>query len=166
MAYAYIPPPYVPNQMWGMPPYPLGMPQYPAWGAPQTNVFNRLAPLVQDRLGAAQFDHQTQSQQDCQTTRPQRPTNLVGGHMPAATERTTKKDIIKIGTTDVVIQKESERSMIFGESANTNKTEDTAAIKIVDPKYSMPRWCSAGLTQSQKRKLHHLRGKGGGKDIQ
>jgi hypothetical protein len=25
--YACIPPPYVPNQMWGMPPYPLGMPQ-------------------------------------------------------------------------------------------------------------------------------------------
>jgi hypothetical protein len=26
------------------------------------------------------------------------------GHMPVATERTTKKDIIKIGTADVVIQ--------------------------------------------------------------
>jgi hypothetical protein len=46
--YAYIPPPYVPNQMWGMPPYPFGMPQYPAWGASQTSVFNRLAPPVQD----------------------------------------------------------------------------------------------------------------------
>jgi hypothetical protein len=42
--------------------------------------------------------------------------------MPAATERTTKKDIIKIGTADDVIQKESEGPMIFGESANTNKT--------------------------------------------
>jgi hypothetical protein len=41
--------------------------------------------------------------------------------MPAATERTTKKDIIKIGTTDIVIQKESEGPMIFGESANTTK---------------------------------------------
>jgi hypothetical protein len=44
--YTYLPPPYVPNQMWGMPPYPFGMPQYPAWGAPQTSVFNRLAPPV------------------------------------------------------------------------------------------------------------------------
>jgi hypothetical protein len=44
--YTYIPPPYAPNQMWGMPPYPFGMPQYPAWGAPQTSVFNRLAPPV------------------------------------------------------------------------------------------------------------------------
>jgi hypothetical protein len=34
--YTYLSPPYVPNQMWGMPPYPFGMPQYLAWGAPQT----------------------------------------------------------------------------------------------------------------------------------
>jgi hypothetical protein len=79
--------------------------------------------------------------------------------MPAATERTTKKDIIKIGTSDVVIQKESEGPMVFGESANTNKTKDTAAIKIADPKYSMPRWCPAGLTRSQKQKLQRLRAK-------
>jgi hypothetical protein len=30
-------------------------------------------------------------------------------------------------------------------------------IKTVDPKYSMPRWCPAGLTRSQKRKLQRLR---------
>jgi hypothetical protein len=65
--------------------------------------------------------------------------------MPAATKRTTKKDIIKIGTADVVIQKESEWPMVFGESANTSKTKDTTAIKIADLKYSMPRWCPAGL---------------------
>jgi hypothetical protein len=81
------------------------------------------------------------------------------GHMPATTKRTTKKDIIKIGTTDVVIQKESEGSMIFGESANTNKTEDTTVFKIADPKYSLPRWCPAGLTRSQKQKLQRLRAK-------
>jgi hypothetical protein len=79
--------------------------------------------------------------------------------VPVATERTTKKDIIKIGTADVVIQKESEGPMIFGESANTNKTEDTTAFKIVDPKYSTPRWCLAGLTRSQKQKLQRLRAK-------
>jgi hypothetical protein len=33
--YAYVPLPYAPNQMWGMPPYPFGMPQYPAWGHPK-----------------------------------------------------------------------------------------------------------------------------------
>jgi hypothetical protein len=49
--------------------------------------------------------------------------------------------------------------MIFGESANTTKKEDTATIKTVDPKYSMPRWCPAGLTRSQKRKLQRLRAK-------
>jgi hypothetical protein len=79
--------------------------------------------------------------------------------MPAATERTTKKDIIKIGTTDVVLQKESEGPMIFGESSNTTKKEDTTTIKTADPKYSMPRWCPTGLTRSQKRKLQRLRAK-------
>jgi hypothetical protein len=59
--YTYMPPPYVPNQMWGMPPYSFGMPQYPAWGAPQTSVFNRLAPPAQDRLSAAQSGHQAQT---------------------------------------------------------------------------------------------------------
>jgi hypothetical protein len=81
------------------------------------------------------------------------------GHIPAVTERTTKKDIIKIGTADVIIQKDNEGPMIFGESANTTKKEDTATIKTVDPKYSMPRWCPAGLTRSQKRKLQRLRAK-------
>jgi hypothetical protein len=70
-----------------------------------------------------------------------------------------KKDVIKIGTTDVVIQDDNKGPMIFGESANTTKKEDTATIKTVDPKYSMPRWCPAGLTRSQKRKLQCLRAK-------
>jgi hypothetical protein len=157
--YTYLPPPYVPNQMWGMPPYPFGMSQYLAWGAPQTSVFDRMAPPVQDRLSAAQSGHQAQAQQECRCTRPQRPTNPAGGHIPAATERTTKNDIIKIGTADVVIQEDNKGSMIFGESANTTKKEDTATIKTVDPKYSMPRWCPAGLTRSQKQKLQRLRAK-------
>jgi hypothetical protein len=155
----YSPPPYVPNQMWGMPPYPFGMPQYPAWGAPQTYVFDRLAPPTQDQLSAAQSGHQAQAQQECRSTRPQRPTNPAGGHVPTATERITKKDVIKIGTADVVIQEDNKGPMIFGESAITTKKEDTTTIKTADPKYSMPRWCPAGLTRSQKRKLQRLRAK-------
>jgi hypothetical protein len=76
--------------------------------------------------------------------------------MPVETQRTTKKDIIKIGTADVVIQGNNKGPMIFGESANTTK-KDTVTIKTADPKYSMPRWCPAGLTRSQKRKLQRLR---------
>jgi hypothetical protein len=49
--------------------------------------------------------------------------------------------------------------MIFGVSANITKKEDTTTIKTADPKYSMPRWCPAGLTRSQKRKLQRLRAK-------
>jgi hypothetical protein len=70
-----------------------------------------------------------------------------------------KKNIIKIGTVDVVIQENNEGPMIFGESANTTKKEDTTAIKTADPKYSMPRWCPSVLTRSQKRKLQRLRAK-------
>jgi hypothetical protein len=157
--YTYIPPPYAPSHMWNMPQYPLGMPHYPAWGAPQAYVFNRLTPPVQDRLSTTQSGHQAQAQQDCWTTRPQRLTSPAGGHIPTATKRTTKNDIIKIGITTVVIQENNEGPMIFGESANTNKKEDTTAIKIVDPKYSMHRWCPSGLTRSQKRKLQRLRAK-------
>jgi hypothetical protein len=49
--------------------------------------------------------------------------------------------------------------MVFGESVNTNKKEDTNVNKTADPKYSMPRWCPPGLTRSQKRKLQRLRAK-------
>jgi hypothetical protein len=33
--YTYLLPPYVPNQMWGMPPYTYGMPQYSTRGHPK-----------------------------------------------------------------------------------------------------------------------------------
>jgi hypothetical protein len=66
-------------------------------------------------------------------------------HIPTATKRTIKRDIIKIGTIDVVIQGNNEGSIIFGKSASTSKEGDTTAIKIADPKYSMPRWCPLGL---------------------
>jgi hypothetical protein len=73
--------------------------------------------------------------------------------------KNNKKDIIKIGTADVIIQEDNEGPMIFGESANTTKKEDMSTIKIANPKYSMPRWCPTGLTRSQKRKLQRLRAK-------
>jgi hypothetical protein len=150
--YAYPPPPYVQNQMWGMPPYPYGMPQYPAWGAPQTSVFDRLAPPLQDRLGSPQSGHQARVLQDCRTTRQQRPTNPAGGHreeMSTGTKRTTKGDIIKIGTADVVIQGNNEGPMVFGKLAKTEVVRDTGATsKASDLKYSMPRWCPSGQTRS------------------
>jgi hypothetical protein len=89
--YTYIPPPYAPNQIWSMPPYPFGMSEYPAWGAPRTSVFNRLAPPVQDRLSIAQSGHQSHVQQDCRTTRPQKADQSGRGHIPTSTKRMTKK---------------------------------------------------------------------------
>jgi hypothetical protein len=90
--------------------------------------------------------------------RPQRPTNLVWGHIPTTTKRTTKGHIIKIGTTDVVIQGNNEGLMILGKSANTGE-EDITGSKTADSKYSMPRWCPSGLTRYEKRKLWRLRAK-------
>jgi hypothetical protein len=137
--YTYIPPlPYIPYQMWGAPPYLFGIPQYPAWGAPQSSVFDRLTPPIQDRLRAPQSGPRAQAQQDCQMTRPQRLTKPGGEHIATATNSTIKEDVIKIGTTDVVVQQNNEGPRIFGESANTNKKEDTAVNKTADPKYSMP----------------------------
>jgi hypothetical protein len=97
------------------------MPQYLACGVPQTSVFNRLTPPVQDRLRAPQSGPRAQAQQDCRTTRPQRLTNPAGGHTATTSNSTKKGDVIKIGTTDVVVQQNNKGPMIFGESANTNK---------------------------------------------
>jgi hypothetical protein len=131
----------------------------PRLGAPQTSVFNRLTHPVQDRLRAPQSGPRAQAQQDCRTTRPQRLTNPAGGHTTTTSNSTKIGDVIKIGTTDVVVQQNNEGPMIFGESANTNKKEGTTVDKTADPKYSMPRWCPSGLTRSQKRKLQRLRAK-------
>jgi hypothetical protein len=131
----------------------------PAWGAPQTSVFNRLTSPVQDRLRASQSGPRAQAQQDCRTTQPQRLTNLAEGHTATTSNSTKKGDAIKIGTTDVVVQQNNKGPMIFGESDNTNKKEGMTINKTADPKYFMPRWCPSGLTRSQKRKLQRLRAK-------
>jgi hypothetical protein len=65
--------------------------------------FDRLSPSVQDRLSAPQSSHQAQLQKNCRTARPQRPTNPVGKHISIAVKRTTKGDIIKIGTVDIIV---------------------------------------------------------------
>jgi hypothetical protein len=63
-----------------------------------------------------------------------------GEKISTRAKRTINGDIIKIGTTDVVIQGNNEGPMIFGKSAKTDTRADTRAMsKIVDPKYSMPR---------------------------
>jgi hypothetical protein len=110
----------------------------PRIGAPQSSVFDRLTPTVQDRLRAPQSGPRAQAQQDCRTTQPQRLTNPAGGHIAIASNSTIEEDINKIGTTDVVVQQNNEGLRMFGESANTNKKEDTAVNKTTDPKYSMP----------------------------
>jgi predicted ATPase len=81
------------------------------------------------------------------------------GHKSTVAKRTTKGDIIKIGTTYVIIQGNYEGTIVFGKSANTSKEEDTTASKTADPRYSMPRWCPSELTRSQKQKIAALESK-------
>jgi hypothetical protein len=72
------------------------------------------------------------------------------GAYTCSDQTNNKKGYHQNRSADAIIQ-ESEGPMIFGESANTNKIEDTTINKMADPKYSMPRWCPSGLTRSQKR---------------
>jgi hypothetical protein len=75
-------------------------------------------------------------------------------------KRTTNMDVIKIGTTNVIIQGNNEGPMVFGESTKTNEEKDIGTTsKIVDPKYFIPRWSPSGLTRSQKHILQRLRAK-------
>jgi hypothetical protein len=72
---------------------------------------------------------------------------------------TTKGDIIKIGTTDVVVQGNSEGPMIFGKSANTCKKRRHGCQQSSQPKILHARWCPSGLTLSQKAKIAALESK-------
>jgi hypothetical protein len=135
--YAYIPPPYVPNQIWDMPPSTWDA-TVPRLGGTQ-NICIRQVSTTSTRP----IERSSIRSPDTGTTRlPDYSVSKADqsdrGAYACSNIKNDKKDIIKIGTADVVIQKESEGQMIFGESANTNKTEDTTAFKIADPKYSMP----------------------------
>lgn len=84
---------------------------------------------------------------------------------PSTNSKQIKKtigDIVKIGKSFVIINSNNEGPITFGELAKANGEKDKiskASNKIFDPKYSMPRWCSLGLTHSQKPKLQRLREK-------
>jgi hypothetical protein len=53
-------------------------------------------------------------------------------------KRTTNRDVIKIGTTNVIIQGNNEGPMIFGESAKSKEEKDIEATsKTSDLKYSI-----------------------------
>jgi hypothetical protein len=93
------------------------------------------------------------------------------GHMPAATKRTTKKDIIKIGTADVIIQENNEGPMIFGESANTTQKRRYGCHQNSRSKILHASMVPNGIDTVPKAKITAPKskrepGKGGRKDIQ
>jgi hypothetical protein len=76
--YAYLLPPYVLNRCGACHHILMGC-HVSHLGGPQTFIFDRLAPPVQDRLSPPQSSHQAHVQQGCRTTRTQSPANPAGG---------------------------------------------------------------------------------------
>lgn len=74
-----------------------------------------------------------------------------------------------MGTTNVIINgEENNKLMIFGTLVKTQLDKDvvvdnnhkaSSPQKTPDQKYSIPRWCSSGLTHSQKQNIQCLRAK-------
>jgi hypothetical protein len=82
-----------------------------------------------------------------------------------------KKDIIKIGTVDVVIQEDNKGSMIFGESANTTKKRRYGYHQNSRSKILHASMVPNGIDTVPKAEITAPKSKGeprkgGGKDIQ
>jgi hypothetical protein len=98
-------------------------------------------------------------------------TNPAGGHTSTTSNSTIKGDIIKIGTTDVIVQQNNEGSMIFGESTNTNKKKKVR-LSTKQPIQNTPcLMVPIGIDTIIKAKITAPQskgesGKGGGKNIQ
>jgi hypothetical protein len=78
-------------------------------------------------------------------------------------KRATTGDIIQIGTSQVMLSKEFDGSVVIDnlvdmvmEDASPDHGEEKTD-KVVDSMYSQPRWCPPSLTRTQKCKLQRLR---------
>jgi hypothetical protein len=71
----------------------------------------------------------------------------------------TTDEIVKVGDVNVVIKDVGKRPMVFGKSAKTDSqkrvlaNDHEASSSGSVSKYHQPRWCSPGLSHSQKRRL-------------
>jgi hypothetical protein len=77
-------------------------------------------------------------------------------------ERTTRQDIIQIGTMDVPIGENGKRPIVPNNKVviSTPKVvanDHEASGSNTNSKYFLPRWCPPGLTHTQRRKLQRLR---------
>jgi hypothetical protein len=80
------------------------------------------------------------------------------------TERTTRQDIIQIGTMDIPVEKDSKRPVVLNNQIGTSAqkgcvaTSDHEANKSgSNSKYFLLRWCPPALTHTQRMKLQRLR---------
>jgi hypothetical protein len=111
-------------------------------------VFDRLIPPVQDQLSLPQSGQHEQLQQDSWNTHQkgrsiwhggirrklqhQRQQSVESASSSKKIKRTTVGDIIKIGTTDVIINGNNEVSMTFDES--TRNSEEKSKVILITTK--------------------------------
>jgi hypothetical protein len=90
------------------------------------------------------------------------PINEEKSMLKSEVERTTIDDVIRIGTSQVKLGGEFDRSTIIDDQVDTIMEDVTIdrkgekANKVVESKYLQPRWCPPGLTRTQKQKLQWL----------
>ena len=71
--------------------------------------------------------------------------------------RTTKGDVIQIGTIEVPINVDNTKPVIEAPVQGAPANDDEGGGSSDTSKYFLPRWCPPGLTRTQKRKLQRLR---------
>jgi hypothetical protein len=120
-------------------------------GAPHQPVFERLEFPTNDRVNSSS------DQQKIKPIIEEKP--MINDEI----ERTTTDDVIWIGTSQVKLNNELNRSFVIDDQVDTVMEdvrldhEEEKADKVVDSMYLQPRWCPHGLTHTQKRKLQWLR---------
>ena len=159
----WCPPPMIPTypmwnwylQMW-MPYPPMQSPvDISGWGAPRISAFQRLESSPHDQADA------TSDQTKIETaTSPklQSPTKRVWQakksdevkEVSEKEERTTAKDVIQIGTNQVVLGGDFNGPITIGDqvdmiiSTDDPKLEEDGKTEKDNSKYFMPRWCPTG----------------------
>jgi hypothetical protein len=78
-------------------------------------------------------------------------------------ERTTNLDIIQIGTMNVPVERNGKRPVVPNNQVVTPTQKESVANdhevrrSKSRPECFLPRWCTPGLTHTQRRKLQRLR---------
>ena len=148
---------------------------HPGWGGPRRHALDRISIPVHDRLAFGRSGHRhldqavrpgaTGGQNACpreartsslrQIYRPKQKEEVQ--RMDIDSERTTGRDVIQIGTMNVPLEDGGKRPIVLDSPVKKIVVEGCAAnnheASSSKPQLFLPRWCPAGLTRTQRRKL-------------